>query len=488
MRNFAIPLALLCLMPGSLTSAELSPGGKPNVVVILADDMGWADLGVQGVEKDLKTPNLDALAAAGVRCTAGYVTSPQCSPSRAGIITGCYQQRYGIDTIPDVPLPAEAITLAERLGPAGYRCGFVGKWHLEPNVTCVQWMERELPGMVATPQEKRRIPWANIFPYSPGAQGFHDYFWGEMRRYRANFALDGRDLKPEGEIVAMPEDFRIDVQTRAAVTFIERHHARPFYLHVGYYGPHTPLEATKKYLDRFPGPMPNRRRYALAMIAAIDDGVGEIMQKLRVHGLEKNTLVIFTSDNGAPLKMTRPDSPLASDSGGWDGSLNDPWIGEKGMLSEGGIRVPMIFSWSGVLPAGITYAQPVSSLDFAATANAIAGLPASTGLDGVNLVPFLTGKDSAAPHDRLCWRFWNQAAIREGRWKYLSAGGNSAYLFDVASDAHETKNLIAAHPELAAGLRARLEEWTRQFQPPGIPQRPQNDQEIGWYKYYFANP
>ena len=120
MRNFAIPLALLCLMPGSLTSAELSPGGKPNVVVILADDMGWADLGVQGVEKDLKTPNLDALAAAGVRCTAGYVTSPQCSPSRAGIITGCYQQRYGIDTIPDVPLPAEAITLAERLGPAGY--------------------------------------------------------------------------------------------------------------------------------------------------------------------------------------------------------------------------------------------------------------------------------------------------------------------------------------------------------------------------------
>ena len=309
-----------------------------------------------------------------------------------------------------------------------------------------------------------------------------------MRRYRANFALDGRDLKPEGEIVAMPEDFRIDVQTRAAVTFIERHHARPFYLHVGYYGPHTPLEATKKYLDRFPGPMPNRRRYALAMIAAIDDGVGEIMQKLRVHGLEKNTLVIFTSDNGAPLKMTRPDSPLASDSGGWDGSLNDPWIGEKGMLSEGGIRVPMIFSWSGVLPAGITYAQPVSSLDFAATANAIAGLPASTGLDGVNLVPFLTGKDSAAPHDRLCWRFWNQAAIREGRWKYLSAGGNSAYLFDVASDAHETKNLIAAHPELAAGLRARLEEWTRQFQPPGIPQRPQNDQEIGWYKYYFANP
>ena len=211
------------------------------------------------------------------------------------------------------------------------------------------------------------------------------------------------------------------------------------------------------------------------------------MQKLRDYGLEKNTLVIFTSDNGAPLKITKPDSPINSDPGGWDGSLNDPWIGEKGMLSEGGIRVPMIFSWSGVLPAGKTYAQPVSSLDFAATANALAGLPATTDLDGVNLMPFLTGKESAAPHNQLCWRFWTQAAIREGRWKYLSVGGPSDFLFDVESDAHETKNLIAEHPDCAAKLRVKLGEWSRQFQPPGIPDRPRNDQEAEWYKHYFTH-
>jgi len=154
----------LILCASNARAAELK---KPNIILILADDLGFADLGAQGVLKDLKTPNLDALASGGVRCAAGYITSPQCSPSRAGIITGCFQQRFGIDTIPDVPLPREAVTLAERLGPAGYRCGFVGKWHLEPNVTCVRWMKKELPNMAELPQAKRRIPLAKILEYSP---------------------------------------------------------------------------------------------------------------------------------------------------------------------------------------------------------------------------------------------------------------------------------------------------------------------------------
>ena len=475
---------LLCYLLTAIPVMAQTPT-KPNVIVILTDDMGWADLGTQGAEQDLKTPNLDALAAAGVRCTSGYITSPQCSPSRAGIITGCFQQRYGIDTIPDVPLPREAITLAERLGPAGYRCGFVGKWHLEPNPLSVKWMEKELPG---TSKEKPKIPLAQILRYSPGQQGFHEFFWGEMTNYRANFALDGRDLKPEGESVPMPKDFRIDVQTRAATTFIERNHAKPFYLHIGYYGPHTPLEATQNYLDRFPGPMPERRRYALAMIAAIDDGVGEIMQKLREHGLAKNTLIMFTSDNGAPLKIKKVDSPIKGDPGGWDGSLNTPWVGEKGMLSEGGIRVPMLYYWPDALPAGKTFDQPVSSLDFAATANAAAGLPSTPSLDGVNLIPFLSGENTAAPHDTLCWRFWEQAAIREGQWKYISGGKSTELLFDLSSDEHETKNLIASDPKRAAAMREKLETWTQQFKPPGIPSAPLNDQETGWFNHYFKKP
>jgi len=306
-----------------------------------------------------------------------------------------------------------------------------------------------------------------------------------MQRYRANFALDGSDLKRGGQVVAMPKDFRLDVQTRAAVAFIDRNHDKPFYLHVGYYGPHTPLEATKKYLDRFPGKMPERRRYALAMMAAIDDGVGEIMASLRERGIEEKTLVIFTSDNGAPLKMTKPDTPVTGDPGGWDGSLNDPWIGEKGMLSEGGIRVPMVFSWKGILPAGKVFSDPVSSLDFAATANALAGLPATGGLDGVNLMPYLTGKVAGAPHESLCWRFWNQAAIREGRWKYLSVGKIGEFLFDLESKENEGRNLISENKERADALRSKLGKWTNQFQPPGIPDYPKNPQEGPWYRFYF---
>jgi arylsulfatase A-like enzyme len=234
--------------------------------------------------------------------------------------------------------------------------------------------------------------------------------------------------------------------------------------------------------------MPERRRYALAMISAIDDGVGSILAKLREHGLEKNTLVIFTSDNGAPLKITRPDTPVTGDPGGWDGSLNDPWVGEKGMLSEGGIRVPMTFTWPGTLPAGKIYAQPVSSLDFAATANALAGLPADPQLDGVNVVPFFTGKSTGAPHASLCWRFWGQAAIREGRWKYLSAGKLGEFLFDMDSPNPEAKNLIASQPDQAAAMRKKLETWTQQFDPPGIPTGSGNDQETKWYQHYFNPP
>jgi len=418
------------------------------------------------------------------------MTAPQCSPSRAAIITGRYQQRFGIDEIPDVPLPREAVTFAKRLGPAGYRCGFVGKWHLEPNPSCVKWLAKELPMEARKPQPQRRIPLKKILPYAPAAQGFHEYFWGQMQHYRANYALDGRDLKPEGEALVLPDQYRIKVQTRAAVAFIERNYAKPFYLHVGYFRPHTPLEAPKKYLDRFPGPMPERRRYALAMVAAIDDGVGEIMARLRAHGIEEKTLVIFTSDNGAPLKMTKPDSPLTGDAGGWDGSLNDPWLGEKGMLSEGGIRVPMVFAWKGTLPAGKTYAEPVSSLDFAATANALAGLPEDAQLDGVNLIPFLSGVKSGAPHEALYRRFWHQAAVREGRWKYLSAAGIGEFLFDLESDAHEQRNLIADHRDRATALRAKLGKWAAHLQPPGIPApaEARKLREGPWYRFYFNTP
>ncbi len=156
------------------------------------------------------------------------------------------------------------------------------------------------------------------------------------------------------------------------------------------------------------------------------------------------------------------------------------------MLSEGGIRVPFILRWKGVLPAGKVYPHPVSSLDFAATAAAMAGLPADSRLDGVDLVPFLTGRKSGAPHDALFWRFWNQAAVRAGQWKYLKLGDGAEYLFDLESDQHEKKNLLTANPEVARQLAQKLARWTAQLQPAGIPNKPLNRQESQWYEYYFG--
>ena len=470
---------------GDRTAQAIIPAGQPNVIIILTDDQGWADLGAQGEVDDIRTPNIDALARRGVRCSAGYVTAPQCSPSRAGLMTGRHQQRFGIDTIPDMPLPTQAVTIAERLQPLGYRTGFVGKWHLEPNVTCVDWMKRELPAMADKPRGQVRIPWDKVRPYSPAQQGFDEYFWGELRTYRANYELNAERLLPRMRVI-QNNDFRIDVQTEAAVQFIDRNHAKPFYLQLNYYGPHTPLEATKKYLDRFPGKMPERRRYALAMIAAIDDGVGRVVDKLNEHGQLDNTLIVLTSDNGAPLKMTKPDTPIDRDAGGWDGSLNDPWVGEKGMLSEGGIRVPMIWSLPSQLPSGITYDWPVSTLDIAPSVLQLAGgTPehADDAFDGIDIVPQLNSVQTPSTRS-LYFRFWDQAAIRRGKWKYIAVGAGQKYLFDLESDQHEHRNLIADHPELTQSLHAELLKWSNGLVPPGLPNG-QKQREQGWYQFYF---
>ena len=302
-------------------SEELA-SSKPNIIVILTDDQGWADVGAHGQVSDIRTPQLDGLAASEVRCTAGYITAPQCSPSRAGLLTGRYQQRFGLESIPDTPLPLEQVTVAERLGGAGYTCGMVGKWHLDPNPTSAKWIAENLPEMAGKPQRQVRIPESARLAYSPAAQGFDEFFQGQMNRYWANYDLTGKDLRCHGEWVN-DKRYRLDVQTEAVLAFIQRNRSKPFFLYLAYFGPHTPLEATPQYLARFVSPMPVRRRHALAMMAAIDDGVGRIVARLGEYGLEDRTLIFFTSDNGAPLKMTKPDSAVTTDPGGWDGSLND---------------------------------------------------------------------------------------------------------------------------------------------------------------------
>jgi arylsulfatase A-like enzyme len=446
------------------------------------------------LSNDLKTPNIDALAKEGVICTAGYVTAPQCAPSRAGLMTGRYNQRIGFDTIPDGPLPLEEVTIAERLRDLGYATGHVGKWHLEPNHTCVKWARKEYPGQVVKQgnQEAVKLNQELVVKYQSGNQGFDDFFSGELNHYWCNYDLDGKDLTKGGEYKQYPEsDYRLDIQTDAARAFIDRNHKKPFFLYLAYYAPHVPLVAIEKYLSRFPGEMPERRRTALAMMAAMDDGVGRIREKLEGYGLSENTIIFYIADNGAPLGAHTEVGSMADvlpvDKPGiaWDGSNNGPLSGEKGMLMEGGIRVPYLVSWPAKLPKGLVYGEPVSSLDVAATCMVAAGRSVPTDLDGVDLVPFLTG--TATEPRTLCWRFWNQAAIRQGKWKYFTMGDGTEYLVDLEADIKEQHNLLAQYPEKAQQLRAKLAKWTDELDPSGLPSKPPNDQEVNWYKYYLKN-
>lgn len=422
-------------------------GERPNVIVVFTDDHGYADLSCQGVRDDVLTPHIDALAAGGARMTSGYVTAPQCVPSRAGLLTGRYQNRFSVESN-GVPLDGfdRQLTIAERLKKAGYVTGMIGKWHL------------------GSPQRIEKHGFDDVF-YQGGT-------W-------TNFDISGQDVRPGTKMQGM---YHIDAGSAAAKAFITRHHDEPFFLYVAYRAPHVPLDAISRYLSRFPGHMPERRRQALAMIAAVDDGVGGIMESLREYGLEDNTLVFFIGDNGAPLKIHKQDIPGGGP--GWDGSLNEPLNGEKGMLTEGGIRVPFVVAWKGKIPAGLVCDSPVSALDVTATACSLAGLPHDPKLDGVNLIPLLCGNSHNTMRRALYWRWIDQAAIREGRWKYLR-GGDREYLFDLNADPEEKNSLLDGNPVVAQRLSTRLRLWADGLRPPGLTRKSMADTPAKYYDFYL---
>jgi arylsulfatase A-like enzyme len=259
-------------------------------------------------------------------------------------------------------------------------------------------------------------------------------------------------------------------------------------LYLAYYAPHVPTASSKKYLDRFPGEMAERRRYGLAMISAIDDGVGAILKKLDEHKIDENTLVVFISDNGAPLKLTMKDDPIHLDGPYWDGSKNTPLNGEKGMLAEGGIRVPYLMRWKGTIPPAQVNATPVTTLDFAPTALAAAKAKAPTTLDGQNLLPLLVQR-TPLPERTLYWRFWNQSAARKGDWKLLRYGSRASFLFNVAQDKEEKRNLIDQHPGIAKELEQSLTTWGAQLKPAGFPSGiGQGQSEAVVYHHFFQVP
>lgn len=428
---------------------------KPNILVIFTDDHGWADLGVHRVDPDIRTPHLDQLARDGVLFLRGYVTAPQCVPSRAGLITGTHQNRFGVEDNLKGPLPLEVTTLPERLKRAGYVTGMVGKWHLD----LVRDTKGENRGQRMDPH------------FLPHAHGFDEFWCGNIRNYHASHALDGTPLANSPQL-AEDTRFRITVQTEAALSFLDRRAQKPdqpWFLYLAWFAPHVPLESPEPWFSRTPVHLPKERRQALAMIAAMDDGLGAIRDKIHAMGQEENTLIFFMSDNGAPI---RPSA--------WDGSLNTPLIGEKGMLTDGGIRVPFIAAWPKKIPAGRAFNHPVSTLDVAATAVNLAGLPHDDQLDGVDLMPYLLGEKDGPPHDALFWRWRSQAAVLEFPWKLILLGEDQRFLFNVTEPQGETVNLIGQHPDIAARLEQKLKAWQAGLSRPGGAE-PLNPQD----QYFF---
>lgn len=454
MRRTGIVLLLTSIFV-SLANAETR---RPNIIIIFTDDHGFSDLRSQGVFKDLKTPHLDALVAGGVLMKSGYASAPQCVPSRAGLMVGKYQNRFGVESNRhSLEGFNDERTVAEKISALGYATGMTGKWHLGPTNQITD-------------------------------HGFQDvYAKNSARPGWSNFGLDGSDKPPGPESTKL---YHIDANSAATCAFIKRHRSEPLFFYCAYRAPHVPLDAPKKYLSRFPGEMPERRRQALAMLSAIDDGVGQIISTLRECEIEENTLLFFIGDNGAPLKIHKLDAPGGGP--GWDGSLNDPLNGEKGMLSEGGIRVPFIASWKGKIPGGQVYTHPVISLDATATALALAQSSApdsdsgqaGQALDGVNLVPYLTGENKNAPHERLYWRWIAQSAVREGNWKYLR-GGEREYLFDLEKDIEEKQNILDEHPEIAKRLRSKLEAWASKLSPAGLATNPMSQTWEDYFDFYL---
>jgi arylsulfatase A-like enzyme len=495
-RHAVVGLLFLCWLSPALAQVR-----KPDIIVILADDLGYGDTGAYG-SKIAKTPNIDALAASGIRFTDGYVTNPVCAPSRAGLMTGRYQQRFGYEFNPvgrdkSGGMSLHEITLAQIMKSAGYVTGAIGKWHL------------------GRPQG-----------YYPTDRGF-DYFFG-MAGGGTDYIIDpqpgdeyigpgGRDMVvPAAGLSAMDggkrleavlerirerapitrngkvvrvDDYLTDALTREAVGFIDRNRSHPFFLYLAQHAPHAPLQAPKKYIDRFRDVKDPGKRVHAAMVAALDDGVGAVIAALKRDGIYDNTLVVFLSDNGCPGTIHGACS-------------NAPLSGYKRWLAEGGIRIPYIVSWPGHLPAGRVDHRQVSSLDILPTAAALgnAKLPTDRVYDGVDLLPFLDGEKRGVPNPKLYWRDGVDFAMRDADSKLwmcaiasravtsddeaddlgfggkqkrvipsIGPEGRHVMLYNLAADTRESRNLAASDPAQVTLMEGEIASWNETLVPPQWP-------------------
>ncbi|MEX0321024.1 MAG: sulfatase [Puniceicoccaceae bacterium] len=430
---------------------------KPNIVLLFSDDAGYADFGFQGSDNFI-TPHLDKLADEGVLLTQFYVSGSTCGPSRAGMLTGRYQQRFGFEenNVPgimsengkqmgeEMGLPLDVPTMGNYLQDLGYKTAIFGKWHM-----------------------------GEADRYNPIHRGF-DVFYGFRGGARSFFPYKkppnrGRMMERGFGEFEEHEGYLTDVLADETCTFIEENKNRPFFAYVSFNAVHTPMEPDPNDADTFPQFEGNRRKVA-QMALSMDRACGKIVAKLDELGLRENTLVIFTNDNGGPT-----DSNASS---------NYPLAGTKGTQLEGGIRVPGIVSWPGILPEGISYEHPMITLDFLPTFIKLGGGdPAAIGgLDGEDMLPYLKGENKERPHQTLYWKMETRGAIRDGDWKLMRFPDRPAHLFDLSKDPGEQNNLAAENPELVAELYKKLFEWELGLQRPLFLLR---RQEEGWSSRRF---
>lgn len=438
-----------------MLSAVVVEAAKPNIVLIVADDMGMADVGYHGY-KDVLTPNIDKIAADGVHFTQGYVSASVCGPSRAGMMAGVYQQKFGCGENPDVTgypdcrfpkagVPTSQKLLPEMLKEEGYTTGMVGKWHLGVH------------------PELR--PSSRGFDFYFGfLNGSHSYVeWtNEMPRRKDKWPVFRNDkMEPPRKDI-----YLTDLFSDEAVDFIDREHDKPFFLYMAYNAVHGPWEVPQSYLERTKGltDSANRNHFA-AMVLAMDDGIGRVQDALKKHGIEENTIVIFITDNGSPTHQGISGNTNTNGTERMQGrdfmSNTGELRGYKGDTYEGGIRVPFCMSWPAQIKPGTVYDKPVSALDLVPTL-----VKKDVPTDGVDLLPYLKGEKDGRPHEVLYWRRDNDYAIRKGDWKLQwndFAGSTKIMLFNLANDPNEERDLAAQNPELAQALQDQFDAWDNQL-------------------------
>ncbi len=438
--RFSILSAAVFAVPAASLAAAEATADRPNVVIFLTDDQGYGDLGCYG-SRDLQTPNIDRLATQGARFTSWYSAAPVCSASRAALLTGLSSQAAGVpgnvSSYPGEPgMPADRLTIAERLKPLGYATGAVGKWHLGSDAGA-----------------------------DPNGQGF-DLFFGFLAGCVDNFshtfywqAPHVHDLRRDDREVHEDGAYLTDLVTREAVRFVDEHRDGPFLLYVAYNLPHYPLQAPQRLMRKFDR-LPNRSRARYAgTLAAVDESVGTVLAALDERKLAERTLVVFLSDHGATAEL-RGDGPVGD---------NGPFRGHKFSLFEGGLRVPCIVRRPGVVPAGATREQIACTFDLAPTILAAAGGRAEPGaFEGTDLAAVLTA-DAPLPRESLSWSSAGQDAVREGRWKLVRngrddqnkplQGPDALFLADLETDPGESRNLAADHPEIVERLSKIHADW-----------------------------